>query len=598
MIEGDIMNFEYRIKDNPIDLTHDNPIQLYLERLGIKKTESFLIKPELEDYLDPRLLDNMEEAVDKVHAAFMQGKSFYLQPDPDADGICSGAIFYAYFKELYPDALIMYEVQNDKTHGITLNKIPYWAETIIIVDAGSNDFEQQRTLVEQGKDVIILDHHLVDNFEQVEGTIIVNNQLSKKYTNKFLSGAGVVYKFIDLYSQKYGDGKSHERYMDLAALGLISDMMDSRDLDNNYIIYHGLKNIQNPMFQSLLNKQSYSISSITNPTKIDIAFYVTPLINAVVRVGTLDENMELFKAFAEYNNTDIFERTYRGKTTEETLYEKIAREGYNTRNRQNKTKEKVVDFLDSRIKETGIEDNAIITLVSSNTDEIKLPKTMTGLVAMDFVKRYRKPTLIMRPKTIDGVEMLFGSGRSNPAIGFSSFKDELNNSGLVEYAQGHAMAFGVGVKKDNLVLLNNYMNEHLKDIDFGSEIIEVEHAFEYETINAKALWSFARNSHLYGNMIPTPKFAFKFILNKNLVKVLGQRQTTLKFMQDNIDFIMFNAEEEIAKFTDDKDDFLIVGDYQLTVIGTPKINEFMGNTSLQISMDYLDIKKFNKFDLL
>ena len=330
--------------------------------------------------------------------------------------------------------------------------------------------------------------------------------------------------------------------MDLAALGLISDMMDSRDLDNNYIIYHGLKNIQNPMFQSLLNKQSYSISSITNPTKIDIAFYVTPLINAVVRVGTLDENMELFKAFAEYNNTDIFERTYRGKTTEETLYEKIAREGYNTRNRQNKTKEKVVDFLDSRIKETGIEDNAIITLVSSNTDEIKLPKTMTGLVAMDFVKRYRKPTLIMRPKTIDGVEMLFGSGRSNPAIGFNSFKDELNNSGLVEYAQGHAMAFGVGVRKDNLALLNNYMNEHLKNIDFASVITEVEHAFEYETINAKALWSFARNSHLYGNMIPTPKFAFKFILNKNLVKVLGQRQTTLKFMQDNVDFIMFNAE--------------------------------------------------------
>lgn len=592
------MNFKYKVKDNSVDLEHYNPIEDYLEKLGISKTKSFIIEPDEDDYLNPRLLDNIEKAVNKIHEAFKENKSIYLQPDPDADGVSSAAIFYAYFKELYPESIIIYEVQEEKEHGITLSKIPHWAEVVVIVDAGSNDFKEQKILIEQGKEVIILDHHLVDNYKEVEGVILVNNQLSENFPNKALSGAGMVYKFIHLYSEMYHDNISHRKYIDLAAFGLVSDMMDSRTLDNNYIIYHGLRNIQNPMLQSILSKQSYSISSITEPTKIDIAFYVTPLVNGVIRVGSIDDNMELFEAFSQYDRLEMYTRTFRGKTVEETFYEKVTREAYNTRNRQNKTKERVVDFLDSRIEETRIEDNAIITLVSSNTDEVTLPKTMTGLVAMDFVRRYRKPTLIMRPRLVNNKEVYAGSGRSNPALGFTSFKDELNASGLVDYAQGHDMAFGVQIQKENLPLLNIYMNNHLKDIDFGSETIEVDYAFEHEEIDAKALWSFARNHHLYGNMIPVPRFAFKFLLNKNVVKILGQRQTTLKFIQDDVDFIMFNAAEEIGLFTDDQEDFLITGDYEVVAIGTPQINEFMGHTSLQVRIDYLAAKKYNKYSIL
>lgn len=592
------MKLKYKVKDNPINMKDFNPIAGYLENLGIKDVSSFLRKPKESDYIDPRKLDNIEKAVEVVHRAFQENKNIYLQPDPDTDGVCSGAIFYAYFKEIYPDSKITYQVQEGKTHGIVLDNIPVWIDTVVIVDAGSNDFEQQEELVKQGKEVVILDHHQVDDFQEIEGVTVVNNQLSEDFHNKNLSGAGVVYKFIHLYGETHDDGGLHRHYLDLAAVGNIADMMDSRNVDTNYIIYHGLRNIQNPMLKALLARQNYSISDISRPTKIDIAFYIAPLINGVTRVGTFEENTSLFEGFADYYNTETYTIVSRTGFKEETHYEKVAREAYNTRNRQNRIKEKAVEFLDSKVSNEGLENNAILTIVSSLEDEVTLPRTMTGLVAMDFVKNYKKPTLILRPRLVDGKEMLFGSGRAAPAEGFTSFRDELNKSGIVHFAQGHDMAFGVGIEKDKLKELNEYMNEYLKEIDFGDQRVEVDYAFEYEKINTGALYTFAQNDHLYGNMIPTPKFAFRFVLNKSLFRVLGQRKNTLKITHDGVDFIKFHASDEIAMFTDDLEDFVIDGSYEIVIIGRPNLNEFNGNTTLQIIVEEMDAKKIDASSLL
>ena len=48
--------------------------------------------------------------------------------------------------------------------------------------------------MKQGVDLLILDHHQkeVDN----PYAVIVNNQISERYENKNLCGAGIVYKFL------------------------------------------------------------------------------------------------------------------------------------------------------------------------------------------------------------------------------------------------------------------------------------------------------------------------------------------------------------------------------------------------------------------
>ena len=126
-----------------------------------------------------------------------------------------------------------------------------------------------------GKTVIILDHHEVTEKEQLLNTpaIIVNNQLSPNYTNKSLSGAGVVYKFIkEMDREFYPNDHIYHDYGDLAAIGIIADAMNMTTLDNNYIAYWGLSHIHSKFIHELAVKQSRGVKNPDHLTKIDVAF--------------------------------------------------------------------------------------------------------------------------------------------------------------------------------------------------------------------------------------------------------------------------------------------------------------------------------------
>ena len=86
--------------------------------------------------------------------------------------------------------------------------------------------------------------------------------------------------------------------MDLAAWGIIGDMGSMLELENRYIVKEGLKNINNKLLWALMEKQAYSITGAMSPSKqqlidamnpISVAFYIVPLVNAMIRVGTMEE---------------------------------------------------------------------------------------------------------------------------------------------------------------------------------------------------------------------------------------------------------------------------------------------------------------------
>ena len=592
--------FNYKLKETPLNLDSGNIIEDYLRSLGIEKIESFLSEPSIYDEESYEGLERIHELVDALHEGFTTNQKFFMQIDSDVDGFTSASIFYRYFKDLYPAAEIKCRVHNGKEHGIVMNSIPQDAKYIIIPDAGSNQIEEQKELVRKGKKVLVIDHHLVDVYEEVPGAIVVNNQLSTKFKNKFLSGAGMVYKVIQCYSKKYGDNKHHKEYIDLVALGLISDMMDTRDLDNNYLISVGLKNIKNPMFKALLIKQSYSVSSVDIPNKIDVAFYITPLINAVIRVGTIEQNEQLFQGFTEYDHTETYEKQYKGNVSSETFYEMLARMAYNIRNQQNKEKEKSMEFIHEVIKQDNLDKNMVVTVISSQNDQVKVPKTMTGLVAMDIVKNYKKPAMLLRPRTIEGENYFYGSARANVRPGFKSFREVLQQSGLIHFAEGHDMAFGVGVREDDLEKLTAYLNDKLKDIDFGTEEIEVDAILRGKRISHDVLKDFARYSYLYGMGIPQPKFAFEIFITRDMVNIIGKERNTIKFNYNNIEFIKFGARDIIAElFQEGEDGFVDINPkLRVKIIGRSQYNEFNGTKTLQIMVDNLNFEKSTASDLI
>jgi single-stranded-DNA-specific exonuclease len=562
---------KYRLKGNSsINLSSSDYIGDYLKSLGVANTKSFIERPRLEDQEVFTNLDNVDEAIKELYKGFKENKKFFLQVDSDVDGITSSAIFYSFFTKLFPDAQIEYRVHKGKEHGIIVNTIPIDTDYVIIPDAGSMQIDEHDEMVEKGYKVIIMDHHHADVYQEKENIIIVNNQLSDRFSNKYLSGAGVVYKVIQGFNITYNEEFDlvYHDYADLAALGIVADMMDTRELDNNYIIYKGLNNIKNPMFKALLERQSYSVSSTENPTKIDIAFYVAPLMNGVIRFGTLFDKEELFKGFIDYNNDEIVETQYAGKTREEGFYDYMARISFNIKGRQNREKMKCMEFLIDRIESNNLHKNQVLIVTVSKDDEVTIPKTLTGLVAMELLKKYNRPTLVLRPRTIDGESYFAGSGRARKHGDFNSFREFLNNSNFCEYAAGHDMAFGTEIKEENIDKLIDYANETLSSIEFEVDEMDVDFIFTEENVNKELMIQFGMVNHIYGMGIPQPKFAFELMLDKMAFSTIGKKGNTVKFRVNGVDFIKFR-DKKLAEFIDNSDAPTI----KAIVVGRPQINE-------------------------
>lgn len=571
----------------------------YLNQLGIVETDSFIDKPKAEDEESPYNLDNIEQMIDILNYGFTNDKKFFVQVDSDVDGITSSAIFYNYFKLLYPASDIEYRVHEGKQHGVILSTIPKNADIIIVPDAGSNQLNEQELLDSKGKTVLIMDHHPYSHKEEYENVLIVNNQVSDRFKNKNLSGAGVVYKIIQAYDQVYGKKILYKKFADLAAVGIISDMMDTTNLDNNFLIYHGLNNIHNNMLKHILEKQSFSVSSVINPTKIDIAFYVAPLINAVIRVGELEDKQRLFEGFINVGSDQIFESTWRGEERSETLYEYVSRSAVNLRSNQNRKKLKAVESINSLIEEQKLDKNKVIIIC---LDNISIPQTITGLIASDFVNNYDRPVLVLRPKkNADGEEVYAGSGRGIKAVGFPSFKNVLKNSNLVAFAEGHDMAFGVEISKELIPMLTDYLNETLKDVDFR-KFNWVDCHMKDSNWNNDVLAEFGDMYRVYGAGIPEPKWLFTFDVDPKDCYIQGKTENSLRIEYKGISFVLRHNPELVKIFKElTKDSFKLNQNLSCSIVGRAQLNQWeyyieRGIKKYKVMIDQMDFKLVESTD--
>ena len=76
----------------------------------------------------------------------------------------------------------------------------------------------------------------------------------------------------------------------------ISDVMNMNTLENRWICDYGLSHVHNKFFKGLIEKQAYSLGE-GELNQIGVAFYITPLINVLIRVGSIYEKERLFQAF-------------------------------------------------------------------------------------------------------------------------------------------------------------------------------------------------------------------------------------------------------------------------------------------------------------
>jgi len=556
------------------ELDKENITKDILKKKGIKDPEKYIIGSELDEY-KPEMLDNIEKACYNIINHLKKGSKIYLQPDSDLDGYMSSAIFYNYIKTISPNIEIVWQVHDGKHHGINLNFIPDDVSLAVFPDSATNNIKEHKLLKEMRIDVLVLDHHLADEISQ--DAIIVNNQLCE-YPNKYLSGGGITYKFIEMMDKILGIHES-QKFIDLAAVSIIGDMMDLREYENRSIIKRGLSNIQNIGLKQLIEQQSYSIGDITKLTPTAIAFYIVPLVNAIIRVGTEAEKSLLFEAFI--GGDKIIPSTKRGdKGNFETVAQQAVRNCVNARSRQNRLKDKAIEDLDIKIQKNELFKNQIIFV--NVEDNETFDSTLTGLIAMNFLTKYKKPTIVARLNN-DGFWR--GSARGSNSTELKDLKKFFGESKLFEYVEGHQNAFGLSIHTDNVEKLIDYSNTKLKDVEFNENVYEVDLIYSSKENFETTIKELNELKSIWGQGVEEPTIVVKDIqLFPEDVSFIGQNKDTVKFIYNNITYIRFKDTNLINKIKSCKNGFSI------TILGKANCNEWGGNITSQILIDDYIIK--------
>ena len=550
-----------------------SPMQQILVNRGIdvKDIEHYL-KTSDADILNPDLLDNMTEGVKRLISAIKNREKIFLIVDCDADGFTASAALVNYIYKVFPSAMDLLSIQlhEGKEHGIEEK----WLEEIvaneyklvICPDASSNDYNQHKFLKDNGIDVLVLDHH--DAEEVSENAIIINNQLSD-YPNKTLSGVGIVYKFCSKIDELMKI-KEADTILDLVSLGMIADMMDMRNFETKHLIQKGLTRIENPFFKALVERQAYSIGETVTP--IGVAFYIAPLINATIRVGTQNEKEVMFKAMLNHCAYDMIPSTKRGeKGKTEAVVVQAVRNATNVRNRQKKARDNGFEYVEQIIAANNLDKNKIIVVQVSED----LDKNLTGLIANQLMAKYQKPVLLVR-ETDEG--LLQGSARGYDKSELKDLKSFLLESGFMEYAEGHAAAMGVGIYKDKVNALVDYSNTVLANYDF-SACYDVDYEYMSNDFKAQDIIDIGSMKSLWGKGVDEAMVVIKGIkiTSNNITLMSANKNPTIKItLQNGTSLIKFGASQ--AEFESLKSS----GYTEIDIIGTCAINEWQGMITPQI----------------
>ena len=549
-----------------------------LQSKGIQDVDKY-INPTKECLQNPIDLNNIEDGAKLLKTAIEKEWNILLIIDSDNDGFTSAAIIYQYIKKLNNNINIKYLLHSGKQHGLE-DHIDYILECsdeidmIILPDSSSNDFIYHEQLKEKNIPCLILDHHITDE-EISSNAIIINNQLSQNYKNKELTGAGITWQFCR-FCDNYFNTNFSKDLIDLAAWGIIGDMGSLLEIENRYIIKNGLENINNYFFKVLIEKQSYSMGGEITP--ITVAFYIVPLINAMIRVGTMEEKERLFMAFIDGHQMVPCNKRGAKGTFEEVAVES-ARECTNARTRQNKIKDETVQKLEMKIHKNGLLDNKVLFVRLEEDDQF--PAVLNGLVAMQLSAKFKKPTIVARLNN-EGYDR--GSIRGLNQSELVSFKDFLEQSGYFEYVSGHDNAAGASIRDKDLAEFHKYANEALKDIDFGENVYDVNFIRKAADKDiADIILDLDQYRYLYGQNIDEPLIYISDInLTKNDIQIIGKNADTVKFEKFGITYIKFHAKDLINELS-------LYNEMKVELVGRPNVNEWMGNYTPQIMIEDLEV---------
>lgn len=537
------------------------------ESAGINTLLAHLLKQrgadtadKIRDFLHPRLahlsspfdLPDMSKAVDRILLARKNKDSILVFGDYDVDGITATA--------LLTRALHRFGIEQvsadmpdrfSEGYGLTPARVEQAREEghqlIITVDNGTSAHEAAEKAVELGIDLIVTDHHSLEETLPPAVAIINPKRTSPDDPTYMLAGAGVALKLSMALNGTPND-------LDIAALGTVSDIVPLLD-ENRTIVSLGLRHMvqhQRLGIAKLAQAARFHISQV-NAQKI--GYQLGPRLNAAGRMETGHDALKLLMSDDDREATELARRlneiNEERRATELAIYDEARQ------------------ILDPFFKE---EQRSIVL----SRDEWH--QGVIGIVASRILSRYRRPVIIC---CLGEDGLLHGSGRSIPEFDMITALNGCADH-LVRYG-GHKAAAGVTLEPEALDEFR-YAFEKQATLQLGTDKLKPQLAIDAPISLSQidhAFVSALEKMEPFGQNNPEPRFcAFGVDLIPDSIQVLKEQHLKFFVQQNDTTHCVlgfYKAERFCSKSLPRRMDLVF----------SPHFNTFNGNTTIQLILDDL-----------
>ncbi|MBR2494544.1 single-stranded-DNA-specific exonuclease RecJ [Helicobacter sp.] len=394
--------------------------------------------PTLSTLPHPYQLKSCEQASHFLAQKMREKPKILVVGDYDVDGVIASVVMMKFFALLGYEH-ISYVIPSRFSDGYGVSKAIIEAnpsDIVITVDNGTTAYEAAAYCKQQGITLIITDHHIPKESLPEADFIINPQQKDCTFPQKEICGALVAWYFCAGLKIALGVNISLVPLLELVMLATIADMMPLTQI-NKCIVLYGLKQLptsQNPALQKL---KTYLKTRYITAT--DIAFSLTPLLNAAGRMGEgriaseflLLDSGNFSSALTQDDRAHRLKACSLASALDSGLQALIAL------NQARKDTAKSV--LESAKACVIVYENAVIARGDDWHEGV------LGIVAAQMANFYKRPAFVLSRTKEPGLEsMLKGSARSFGEVDLMSMLLGANEI-LGEFG-GHSKAAGLSVE--------------------------------------------------------------------------------------------------------------------------------------------------------
>ena len=510
-----------------------------------------------DDIISPRKIRNIVSATEIIWNAVCSGVKICVFGDYDADGITASAIMFLALKKLGANVVVRLPDRIDEGYGISLKaikeQIELGVELFITVDNGVRAIEEAKYIKEQGKKLVVLDHHEAGELLPDADALIDLHIPGETYPYTELTGSGLAWKVAHYLLEMMNEHDFAMSLADLAAFGTIGDVAPLTG-ENRVIVKRALVQMKSTGYDRYGVKEI--MPDIGNATAEDIAFRMAPCLNAPGRINSHGASLPLVMLLES------------NEQMARSLADRIIAINEERKRLQAECYKAIKDVVEERI---AAGDKVLV--IKAETAKTGI----VGLLAGNLKEEYGRPALVFAPKTdADGVLHWVGSARSIEA--FHMLNSITSCSDLLERFGGHKLAAGLMISADD----NSFEEFRRRMNDCASSLTEddLKPVSEWdleldESEITDDLYAQIEALEPFGSEAPRPVIKVRVKLAEESHRFMGDHDQHIKLFAKDFSLVGFNLAQR----------FIELGlPQEFTAYGYLKSNCYRGKITKELSL--------------